>query len=211
MQPYKKLFTYWFSVIIYDHTVEFCDKYISSYKLKEQMNGAARSGKQNIVEGSDNLKTSLKVAIKLTGIAKSSLEELIGDLEDFLRQHKLQQWDKSDTRVVRLRRQSAALVRNLSNLCSPPVSHSETHKLPKRPKFPTQQDTTTLLNQFQLPSSPEPAANYLLTLCHQATFLLDHQVDSLIKKHQLEGGFTEKLYQSRIKYRRNVSPRGTRE
>lgn len=70
-QPYKKLLTYWYSLIIYDLEVEFTAKYISSWKLREQMDGAARSGKQNIVEGSD--------------IAKASIEELIGDLEDFVR------------------------------------------------------------------------------------------------------------------------------
>ena len=72
MQPYKKLFTYWFSVIIYDRTVEFCKRWITSYKLTEQMTGAGRSGKQNIVEGSDALTISLKTAIKLHAYALSS-------------------------------------------------------------------------------------------------------------------------------------------
>lgn len=178
MQPYKKLFTYWFSVIIYDRTVEFCDLWIRSWKLKEQMNGAARSGKQNIVEGSDNLTTSIKVAIKLTGIAKSSLEELIGDLEDFLRQRNLSQWNKYDLRVSQLRAQSAMLVRNLSNL-----RNLET------------------LKGLPLPDDPEEAANFLLTLCHQATFLLHRQVESLKQKHMQEGGLTEELYRKRKEFR----------
>ncbi len=114
MQPYKKLFTFWFSVLIYDRTVEFCKRWIKSWKLKEQMEGAARSAKQNIVEGSDNLTTSLKVCIKLTGIAKSSIEELIGDLEDFLRQRGFSQWGKTDSRVAVWRSQSAKLVRSLA-------------------------------------------------------------------------------------------------
>jgi restriction system protein len=180
MQPYKKLFTYWFSVIIYDRTVEFCEREIRSWKLKEQMNGAARSGKQNIVEGSDNLTTSLKVCIKLTGIAKSSIEELIGDLEDFLRQRKLAQWNKNDPRVIELRTRNATAVRNLSSL----GSLQELEKLP--------------LPQFQ-----EDAANFLLTLCHQATFLLNRQVEALKLKHQKEGGLTEELYRKRIEFRKN--------
>jgi len=178
MQPYKKLFTYWFSVIIYDRTVEFCDREIKSWKLKEQMNGAARSGKQNIVEGSDNLTTSLKVCIKLTGIAKSSLEELIGDLEDFLRQRNLKQWPKNDSRVIHLRAQSSEVVRNLSHL----------RNLRDLEKIP-------------LPQEQEDAANFLLTLCHQATYLLNNQVESLKRKHEREGGLTEELYRKRKEYR----------
>lgn len=177
MQPYKKLYTYWFSVLIYDRTVEFCDLWMKSWKLKEQMTGAARSGKQNIIEGSDNMSTSLKVAIKLTGIAKGSLEELIGDLEDFLRQRGLAQWEKNDPRVLKLRAQSAILVRNLSNL----------------------RDLKELKN-FPLPQDREEAANFLLTLCHQATFLLDRQVKALEEKHKKEGGFSEKLYWERKRF-----------
>lgn len=155
---YTKLFTYWFSLIIYDLTVEFCRLWITSYKLHEQMTGAARSGKQNIVEGSEDMKTSLKTAIKLTNIAKGSLEELQADYEDFLRQRNLPQWEKTDRRILSWRADYARLVRNLSNL--------------------------RYLRQVPpLPSEPETAANLLLTLCHQATFLLNRQVEALIKKH----------------------------
>ncbi|MEA2006751.1 MAG: four helix bundle suffix domain-containing protein [Patescibacteria group bacterium] len=178
MQPYKKLFTFWFSVIIYDRTVEFCKFWIRSWKLKEQMEGAARSGKQNIVEGSDDMGTSLKIAIKLTGISKGSLEELIGDFEDFLRQRKMEQWKKDDPRVLQLRAQSAKIVRNLSGL-----------------------GNLRELEKLSLPQAQEEAANFMLTLCHQATFLLHRQVEALKRKHQQEGGFTEKLYRERKKFR----------
>lgn len=190
MQPYKKLFTFWFSVLLYDGTVCFCEKWIKSFKLREQMEGAARSGKQNIVEGSDNLKTSLKVAVKLTGIAKSSIEELIGDLEDFLRQRGLEQWGKSDSRVLAWRAQSSTIVRNLSIL-SNLRGDAERHR-----------QEVELLSQLPLPTEPEEAANLLLTLAHQATFLLDRQVDGLIKKHEKEGGLTEKLYRKRLEERK---------
>ncbi len=180
--PYKKLFTFWFSVLIYDRTVEFCERWIKSWKLKEQMEGAARSGKQNIVEGSDNLLTSLKVCIKLTGIAKSSIEELIGDLEDFLRQRGMTQWGKQDERVLALRARSATLVRNLSHLRN-----------------------LRLLRQLPLPQKEEDAANFLLTLCHQATFLLNRQVEALKRKHEREGGLTEELYRKRLEFRKRDS------
>ena len=181
-QPYKKLFTFWFSVLIYDRTVEFCQKWIKSWKLKEQMEGAARSGKQNIVEGSDNLTTSLKVCIKLTGIAKSSIEELIGDLEDFLRQRSFSQWRKTDSRVAEWRSQSATLVRFLSHLRDLREEPMALHRLP-------------------LPQAQEDAANFLLTLCHQATYLLNRQVESLKTKHEREGGLTEELYRKRVEFR----------
>lgn len=177
-QPYKKLLTYWYSLIIYDLEVEFTTKYISSWKLREQMDGAARSGKQNIVEGSDILKTSLKSGIHLTNVAKASIEELIGDLEDFLRQRKLKMWDKNDPKVLEIRRKYSQLVSNLSNL-----GYLGNEK-------------------WELPNDPEEAANLLLTLCHIATYLLNKQVDALERKHITEGGYTEKLYNQRTAYRK---------
>jgi len=182
MQPYKKLFTYWYALIIYDLTVEFCNRWIKSWKLREQMTSAARSGKQNIVEGSEAMATSLKTAIKLTNVAKASLEELLADFEDFLRQHKLSRWSKEDRRVKVFRGKAAKLVRILSNL--------------RDLRAPAAQE---LLGQLELPKESEEAANLLLTLCHQATFLLNKQVKSLEKKHQIEGGYSEKLYHRRIK------------
>lgn len=179
-QNYKKLFTYWFALFIYDLTTEFCDRWVKSWKLKEQMTGAARSGKQNIVEGSDSMRTSLKTAIKLTNVAKSSLEEILADYEDFLRQQGFQQWSQQDPRTIIFREKAAEIVRNASDL----------RKLCQRPI---------------LPQDPERAGNLLLTLCHQATYLLNKQVDALERKHMKEGGFTEKLYARRQEYRRSSS------
>jgi four helix bundle suffix protein len=178
MQPYKKLFTYWFAVVIYDYTVVFCERWIRSYKLTEQMTGAARSGKQNIVEGSDDMGTSLKTAIKLTGIAKGSFEELLGDVEDFLRQRKYRQWEKGDARVVRWRREYGNYISNLSVL----------------------RDLGRILVP-KLPEQPETAANLLMTLLHQETYLLHRQVEALLKKHREGGGLTEKIYRDRVKLR----------
>ncbi|OGM05775.1 hypothetical protein A2125_01165 [Candidatus Woesebacteria bacterium GWB1_43_5] len=187
-QPYKKLFTYWFSLIIYDLTVQFCKKYIlsnlshlgsSDKRTADQMIQAARSGKQNIVEGSEELKTSFKMGIKLTNVAKASLEELLADYEDFLRQRSLEIWEKSDSRVKKIRDYSAKLVSRLSYLGN-------------------------LEKELKLPELPETAANTLLTLCHQATYLLNKQVEGLEEKHKKEGGYTEKLYNSRIKYLKSI-------
>lgn len=180
MQPYKKLLTYWFAVVIYDHEVEFCKRWIKSFKLKEQMDGAARSGKQNIVEGSDDMSISLKVAIKLTGIAKGSLEELIGDLEDFLRQNNFKEWGKDDPRTKKFREQSSKLIKYLSET-----------------------GNVEFLKTVKLPGDKERAANWLLTLCHQATYLLHKQTEALKIKHMKDGGLSEELYRKRIEYRSN--------
>lgn len=189
--PYTKLLTYRFSVIIYDLTVEFCKKFLLSnlsslsnlgkpdYRTADQMIQAGRSGKQNIVEGSDALKTSFKMGIKLTNVSKSSEEELLQDFEDFLRQRGLAIWDKNDPRVLVFRRKAAKLVSSLSYL-------------------------SDLRRQLPLPEDPEEAANLMLTLCHQITFLLNRQVESLERKHLTEGGYTEKLYQNRLKYLKNL-------
>lgn len=185
-QPYKKLFTYWYAVIIYDHTVEFCNRWIKSYKLSEQMTGAGRSGKQNIVEGSDSLKTSMKSGIKLTNVAKASEEELLEDYEDFLRQRGLNVWPKDDKRVLVFRAKAAKLVKDLSNL-------SDLSKL--------RESTKLIQEKLPLPEDPEEAANLMLTLCHQITYLLNRQVESLEHKHEKEGGYTEKLYKRRRQFR----------
>lgn len=184
-QPYKKLYTYWFSVIIYDLTYEFCQGWIQSWKLKEQMTGAARSGKQNIVEGSDDMEVSLKIAISLTGTAKGSIEELIGDYEDFLRQRKLSKWDKNDPRVLKIRARSSEWIRHLSDLSI----------------LKKEREIEEILRGIVLPEDPEVAANFLLTLCHQASLLLHRQIESLKEKHKREGGLSEELYRKRKEYR----------
>ena len=101
---YRNLIVYNQAVVIYDLTDEFCKKYLDSWKDKrtiEQMTQAARSGKQNIVEGS--LEKSLKMNIKLTGVARASFGELMEDYEDFLRTRKLAIWSKDDPHVWEIR------------------------------------------------------------------------------------------------------------
>lgn len=102
---YENLIVYQQAVIIYDLTVEFCKKYLDKFSDKrtiEQMIQAARSGKQNIVEGS--LEKSLKMNIKLTGVSRGSFGELLEDYRDFLRTRKLLIWQKGDTRLLPIRR-----------------------------------------------------------------------------------------------------------
>lgn len=189
MNKVKYLLTYRYSEIIHDLTVAFTKTYILSplsglsnlrgrpdYRNADQMNQAARSGKQNIVEGVGQSQTSKKGEIKLLGVAKASLEELLMDYEDFLRQNNLEIYSKDDARIAKFR-QIAYRLTNLSNLSS----------------------LGNLIEKPKLIGNPQDDANFLLTLCHQATYLLDKQIKALEEKFVKEGGFTENLFKKRIK------------
>lgn len=188
LPKYKYLLTYRYCEIIHDLTVEFVKRYVlgslsnlgnrPDYRSGDQMDQAARSGKQNIVEGVGQSQTSKKGEIKLLGVAKASLEELITDLEDFLRQRGLEIWAKEDKRILAFR-QIGFRLSNLSNL-------SDLGNLVEKPK---------------LPENPEEAANLLLTLCHQATFLLDRQIKKAEETFIQGGGYTENLYKKRLETR----------
>ena len=109
---YRKLLSYQTAEIVYDLTVEFCETYLTnksnrtykSYRTYDQMIQAARSGKQNIAEGSVASGTSKKTEIKLMNVARASLEELLIDFQDFLRVNSLSLWDKNDLRVCEIRK-----------------------------------------------------------------------------------------------------------
>lgn len=175
---YKYLLTYRYSEIIYDLTIEFCRKFVSDYgskRTREQMEQAARSGKQNIIEGVGQSQTSKKGEIKLLGVAKASLEELLADYEDYLRVRQLPIWPKTDEKVGRLRHYCFRLshVNNLS-------------------------DAGALREKPKLPEKPVIAANLLLTLCHLATYLLSKQIARAEQDFVRKGGYTEQLFHKRL-------------
>src|SRR5512137_1171969 len=96
---YRHLKSFQVAQLVYDVTVRFCDRYIDPRsRTHDQMVQAARSGVQNIAEGSQASGTSKKMEMKLTNVARASLEELNLDYEDFLRQRGLPIWERSDTR-----------------------------------------------------------------------------------------------------------------
>ena len=101
---YRNLISYQTATIIYDLTVQFVDLYLSKFtRTKDQMVQAARSGRQNIAEGSQASGTSKKTEIKLVGVARASLEELLNDYQDFLRQHNLKLWEKDSQKAKAVR------------------------------------------------------------------------------------------------------------
>ncbi|MBI2103945.1 four helix bundle protein [Candidatus Woesebacteria bacterium] len=178
MNKVKYLLTYRYAEIIHDLTFEFCRKYINpKSRTKDQMEQAARSGKQNIIEGVSFSQTSKKGELKLLGVAKGSFEELLADFEDFLRQKNLPIYPKNHPIITHFRQTAFHLtnLRNLSNL-----GH-----LKERPK---------------LPGNPTEDANFLLTLCHQETYLLDRQVKAAEEKFIKEGGYSENLFKRRLKH-----------
>ena len=91
---YRNLKSYQTATLVYDLTVRFCEQYVREHRMRDQMVQAARSGRQNIAEGSQASGTSKKTEIKLVSVARASLEELLLDYEDFLRQKSLQRWGK---------------------------------------------------------------------------------------------------------------------
>ncbi len=112
---YQNLIVYQLAVPIFDLTMIFCQQYIDyKSRTKDQMEQAARSGKQNIVEGS--LEKSLKMNIKLTGVARASFGELLEDYKDFLRIKNLELWDKNDPRVLEIRALRGSNLTNMTNL-----------------------------------------------------------------------------------------------
>lgn len=171
--PYKKLLTYRYAYIVFHLNNQFISRYLGGYKdkrTKEQMEQAARSGKQNIVEGASQ-GSSLKGYIKLVGVARGSLEELLEDYKDFAIKNGISFWDRRDGRFRGYRY-------FLSSGPSPPS-----------PSIPP------------LPEDKELAANLMIDLITRACFLLDQQRRSLEEKHRKEGGFTENLYRKRKEYR----------
>ena len=173
---YRNLFSYQKAEIIYDGTVYFTSRFFQSFdRTVGQMVQAARSGKQNIAEASMASATSKETEIKLTNVARASLEELLIDYEDFLRTQKLPVWDKSHRLVSRLRG---------LNRSSP------------KPDYATFQKAIEH-------ESPEICANTMITLIKITTYLLKQHLKQLEAAFLREGGLRERMTKARIKKRRD--------
>lgn len=110
---YRELKSFQSSTVVYDLTVEFCNRFVSERRMRDQMVQAARSGRQNIAEGCQASGTSKKTELKLISVARASLEELLLDYEDFLRQRGFAQWDKENPDAKQVRQ--LAYQQNRSN------------------------------------------------------------------------------------------------
>jgi four helix bundle suffix protein len=179
---YRHLKSFQVAQLIYDVTVRFCERYIErGSRTRDQMVQAARSGVQNIAEGSMASGTSKKMELKLTNVARASLEELRLDYEDFLRQRGLALWERDDVRRAKLiaRRpreadEVASWARGIRSMKSTQSTYAEI------------------------------AANGVLALISAASSLLARQLASLEKAFVEKGGFTERLYRVRTSTRQQV-------
>lgn len=180
MGGYKNLLVYRCSVTIFDLNAIFCEQFLKGFKNRrtvEQMTHAARSGKQNIAEGSKELSASSDIT--LNSVSRSSYTELSEDYEDFLRLNGLPIWKKDDLRVLRIRafRELVEVPTNLANLSN-----------------------WTNLN-FR---NPENFANLMITLCQRQGYLMDQLLRSKERKFVTEGGFRENLFKKRREYRNKL-------
>jgi four helix bundle suffix protein len=194
---YRKLKSFQIAQLVYDVTVRFCEKYIDKRsRTHDQMMQAARSGVQNIDEGSQASATSKKTELKLTQVARASLEELKLDYEDFLRQRGLEQWDKDNP----LRQQLIdSRCQNADDLAAWVVEVAKGSGLSGQSGQGGPDKSTTSTSLF-----PELSVNAVLVLIAVACSLLEKEVARLVHDFENEGGFTEILYRVRNEKRRKL-------
>lgn len=171
---YKKLFSYQKSEAIFDITYHFCHTFlIRGDRTVDQMIQAARSGKQNIVEGCAASSTSNEMEIKLINVAKASLHELLVDYEDFLRTRGHRQWEDNSIELLRMR------------------------------ELGREHNDSAFYMSIVKTRPPETIANIAIVLIKQVDYLLFKQLEKLGDRFIKEGGFREKMSRMRTEYRNN--------
>lgn len=171
---YRNLRVYQVTEMVYDITYYFTQHYLSKGdRTVDQMVQAARSGKQNIAEGNQAAATSSETEIKLTNVAKASLEELLDDYEDYLRVRNMQQWGPLHPRYEKMRQ------------------YARSEEIKKEYAATIQR------------MNDEEIANLCITLIHQAIYMLHKLLVTMQTRFVKEGGIKERMYQSRINYRNN--------
>ena len=186
LQPlggYRKLKVYQITEIIYDLTYHFTHTHLTKpdHRTIDQMIQAARSGKQNIAEGSKAATTSRETEIKLTNVAKASLEELLIDYEDYLRVRSLQRWDATNQRYLKMR------------------------DYVKSDKF--ENEYPNLMHRL----NDEELANLCITLIHQATHMLERLLEKQQAQFLEQGGVREQMTRARLQYRANHPPKNNQD
>lgn len=170
---YRELLSYRKSEIVYDLTCRFCQRFLSrGDRTIDQMVQAARSGKQNIAEGSQAAGTSKETEIKLTSVARASLEELLQDYHDYLRVHGGTVWQKQS--------REALYVRKLASRAG---------------------STYEAFREIVETRSAEVIANIAICLIHQTNYLLDRQIQQLEQDFLKAGGIRERMTQARLQSR----------
>jgi len=204
---YRKLKSFQVAQLAYDVTVRFCDLYIDKRsRTHDQMVQAARSGVQNIAEGSQAAGTSKKTEIKLTNVARASLEELRLDYEDFLRQRELPLWPPDHPALERFKAKRCAALTDVRVWLAAELELAKTstdqHGEPRTsPQSDSSAQVLARPCSSTVPLAAQFAANAALSLLNLACYLLDRQLASQAATFEKEGGFTERLYRVRSEAR----------
>lgn len=187
---YRTLRSFQVATVIYDATVSFCDRFVDKRsRTHDQMVQAARSGQKNIAEGSRAAATSSQTELRLVNVARASLEELLLDYEDYLRQHGHRAWTKDDPEALAVRAVGRPDLSDQTDR-SDPVAHWK------------------LYSPWLEHQDPATIANTLICLIHQAAYLLDQQRTALEGAFVSQGGYSEQLAAARIaeRSRANTAP-----
>ena len=167
---YQDLLSYQKALIVYDATVYFCNRFFTKFdRTREQMTQAARSGKQNILEGSEASGTSKETEIKLTNTARASLKELLEDYRDFMRSRGITEWAADHPYALRLRQLNRTRGANYETF-KKAVEHSD----------------------------PAICANAIAGLVKVTCYLLDRQIERLEQDFLKEGGLRERMTRARL-------------
>ena len=178
---YRELRSFQVATVIYDATASFCDRFVDKRsRTHDQMVQAARSGRQNIAEGSRAAATSSQTELRLVNVARASLDELLLDYEDFLRQRGKRQWSKDDREAREVRAVGSKRDRTDQSDRTDPTDHWKAYC------------------RWLDAADAALVANTVLCLIHQANYLLDQQIAGLERAFVKDGGYTERLAAARV-------------
>lgn len=199
---YRNLKSFQVAQLVYDITVRFCDRYIEKRsRTHDQMVQAARSGVQNIAEGSQASGTSKKTELKLTNVARASLEELRLDYEDFLRQRGLPLWSREDPRRAQLIARRLTTADAVAEWVKEQKVSGRHGRHGHHGRDGQSEEESTRSTSSTTSTYPEISANAALVLLAVACSLLDRQLAAQAATFESEGGFTERLYRIRTSRR----------
>ncbi|HHL34367.1 MAG TPA: four helix bundle protein [Desulfobulbaceae bacterium] len=210
---YRRLKSFQIAQLVYDVTVRFCDRYIDRRsRTHDQMVQAARSGVQNIAEGSIASGTSKKTELKLTNVARASLEELRLDYEDFLRQRGLPQFEPEHPTLQRFKAKRCATLDDVRAWVEEELNMMKHGQAWTAARINTDTQTSSDRRNLSVSAGGSPCvsvdasvlvANAALSLLNLCCYLFDRQIARQAEDFENEGGFTERLYRVRTARRKN--------
>ena len=188
---YRKLASFQSATIIYDATYWFCEKFLDARsRTVDQMVQAARSGRQNIAEGSRASATSSQTELRLVNVARASMEELLLDYEDYLRHRHLLLWSADSPEASAVRSVPRRFREGIANRTNPTDSTDLTDL--------SDQQRWSLYAKWLEHVDAAIRANAIICVIHQCNYLLDQQISALENQFVTEGGYSEQLAAARL-------------